>query len=54
MLVAFGRRWAVCFMVATGVALLSVSSVRLALFVLDSLAVLFGWPLVDGVIRSVA
>ncbi len=52
-LVAFGRRWVVCLMVAAGVALLSVSTVQLALFVLDSIAVLFGLPIVDGITRRV-
>ena len=47
-LLAFGKHWAICFVVVTGLALLCFSSVQATVFVLQCLAALFGMPSVGG------
>lgn len=48
----FAKRWAICFMLATGFTLLSVSSVRLAVLILQLLGMLWGRTGFDEAVHS--
>jgi len=50
---AFARRWAVCFLLATGITALSASTVQVAVFAARLIATAIGLPGIDGALRSV-
>ena len=46
--IAFAKRWAICFVVAVGVASLSFSSVQLAVWFVRTVVWILGAEIVDG------